>query len=68
MQELEKLRKDYPVGCKVKLIEMDDIQAPAVGTMGVVNHIVDIGSLHVMWSNGSSLAVCYGIDKCRRID
>lgn len=29
---VERLRKRYPEGCRVKLIQMDDIQAPPAGT------------------------------------
>lgn len=65
---LEKLRKMYPVGAKVELVRMDDIQAPPVGTKGVVNRVDDIGTIHVKWENGSSLGVVYGEDLCRVIE
>lgn len=31
---LERLRRTYPKGTKVRLLAMDDIQAPPVGTNG----------------------------------
>ena len=40
-EELEKLRKEYPVGCTVELIHMDDTQAPPVHTKGKVHGIKD---------------------------
>ena len=65
---LEKLRKMYPIGAEVELVKMDDAQAPPVGTMGVVEFIDDIGTIHVKWENGSSLGVVYGEDLCKVIE
>lgn len=65
---LEKLRKMYPIGAKVELVKMDDAQAPPVGTMGVVEFIDDMGTIHVEWENGSSLGVVYGEDLCKVIE
>ena len=60
---VNKLREKYPAGSRVILIKMDDKQAPPIGTQGTVRFVDDIGSLHVAWDNGSSLAVVYGEDK-----
>lgn len=65
---LERLRKMYPVGAKVELVKMDDVQAPPVGTMGVVEFIDAIGTIHVKWENASSLGVVYGEDLCKVIE
>jgi len=43
-KRIEVLRKQYPAGCMVELVSMDDVQAPPKGTKGVVLHIDDIGS------------------------
>ncbi len=67
-EELERLRKEYPVGCTVELIHMDDTQAPPMHTKGIVRHIDDIGTIFVNWSTGSSLGIVYGEDECRRVD
>ena len=64
---VERLRKRYPEGCRVKLIQMDDIQAPRAGTCGTVSYVDDIGSIHVNWDTGSTLAVVYGVDSCMKI-
>ena len=64
---IERLRKSYPVGCRVVLDQMDDPQAPPVGTEGTVIGVDAIGSIMVSWDNGSSLNVCYGEDRCHRI-
>lgn len=64
---VEELRKKYPVGSRVGLVFMDDIQAPPIGTKGTVRGVDDIGSIMVSWGNGSSLSIAYGEDSCRRI-
>ena len=65
---VELLRREYPVGCRVELLQMEDVQAPPIGTKGTVRGVDDIGSIMVRWDNGSSLSVAYGEDMCRRID
>ncbi len=35
-ERLHHLREKYPVGCRVELLRMDDIQAPVIGTKGTV--------------------------------
>lgn len=67
-ERIEALRREFPKGCRVELLRMDDPQAPPVGTMGSVIAVDDIGTIHVAWSTGSSLGVAYGQDLCRRID
>ena len=62
------LRSQYPVGCTVELIDMNDTQAPPPGTRGRVVCVDDIGTIHVAWETGSSLGVAYGEDCCRRVD
>jgi hypothetical protein len=65
---VERIRKQYPVGCRVELVRMDDIQAPPIGTKGIVIGVDDTGSIMVRWENGSSLNVVYGEDLSRRIE
>lgn len=64
---VERIKKDYPVGCRVELVRMDDAQAPPVGTKGTVIAVDDTGSLIMKWDNGSGLNVIYGEDYARRI-
>ena len=33
-ETVERLRREYPVGCRVELVQMDDVQAPPIGTKG----------------------------------
>lgn len=65
---VEHLRKQYPAGCRVELLRMDDPQAPPMYTKGTVTGVDDIGSIMVRWDNGCGLSVAYGEDSCRRID
>ncbi len=67
-KHLEQLRKQYPVGCVVKLISMDDSFAPNEGTLGKVFYVDDTGTIHVNWTNGSTLGVVFGVDKIERIE
>lgn len=61
------LRKEYKKGTRVKLIKMDDVQAPPIGTEGTVIGVDDTGSIMVSWDNGSTLNIVYGVDKCATI-
>lgn len=65
---VEHIRKEYPQGTRVELVQMDDIQAPPIGTKGTVVGVDDTASIMVHWDNGSGLHVVYGEDKCRKID
>lgn len=64
---VERIRRDYPAGCRVELVRMEDLQAPPIGTKGRVIGVDDIGSIMVKWDNGSSLSIVYGEDLCRKI-
>lgn len=64
---VERLRKEYPAGCRVELLRMDDDQAPPIGTKGTVTGVDDIGSVMVNWDNGSGLNAAYGEDVIRKI-
>lgn len=64
---VERVRSQYPVGTRVELVQMDDMQAPPIGTKGTVVGVDDTASIIVHWDNGSGLHVVYGEDKCRKI-
>ena len=64
---VEKVRKEYPVGTRVELVRMDDIQAPPIGTKGTVLGVDDTASIMVDWDNGSGLHVVYGEDLVRKV-
>ncbi len=62
---LESLRSRFTPGTRVELLQMDDVQAPPIGTRGTVIGVDDIGSIMVAWDNGSGLSVVYGEDRCK---
>ena len=64
---VEHIRSQYPAGTRVELVQMDDAQAPPVGTLGTVWGVDDTGSIMAHWDNGSGLNVVYGIDVCRKV-
>ena len=64
---LKNLRATYPPGTRVKLIKMDDEQAPPKGTLGTVRGVDDAGSIMVSWDNGSGLNVVYGEDIIEKV-
>ena len=59
---IQKLKETYPVGTRVKLIQMEDEQAPPVGALGTVYGVDAIGSILVKWDNGSMLNVIFRKD------
>lgn len=64
---IERLKEEYPKGTRVRLLEMEDTQAPPIGTLGTVRGVDDIGSVMVSWDTGSSLHVLYGIDRIEKV-
>lgn len=66
---LEQLRKQYPVGTKIRLISMRNEKYPILpGTIGEVTHIDDMGSIHMKWQNGSSLALIPEVDSFKVLE
>ena len=64
---IENVRRQYPAGCRVELVKMDDPQAPPIGTKGTVTGVDDTGSILVNWDSGGSLNVLFGVDEVRKI-
>lgn len=65
---VERLREEYPIGCRVMLDKMYDVQAPPIGTCGTCAGVDDTGSIMVRWDTGSGLNVVYGEDHCHRVE
>lgn len=65
---VEMVREQFPVGTRVVLEQMDDFQAPPIGTKGTVRGVDDTASIMVRWDNGSGLHVVYGVDRCRKVE
>ena len=55
--QVERIRKQYPKGTKVRMIRMADDPHPVpAGMVGEVTFVDDIGSVFTRWQNGSGLA------------
>lgn len=65
---VEQLRKSYPQGTRVELINMNDPYTKLKpGDRGTVSMVDDTGTIFVNWDCGSSLSVVYGEDHIRKI-
>lgn len=64
---VSRVQAEFPPGTRVELVQMDDPQAPPIGTKGTVVCVDDIASLCMHWDNGSSLHVAYGEDVVRKL-
>lgn len=60
--DIQALRKKYRPGTRIKLLNMDDRQAPPPGTEGEVIAVDDIGDILMKWDTGSSLNLIPGED------
>ena len=60
--------RDRMEGTRVRLIAMDDRQAPPKGTEGNVQFVDDAGTIHVQWDTGSSLGLIPGADEWKVIE
>ncbi len=60
---VERIRAQYPVGTRVRLLSMDDPQAPPIGTEGTVLGVDDAGHIMMSWDSGGSLNLVYGVDR-----
>lgn len=65
---VERIRKLYPAGCRVELVQMDDPYSKLMpGEQGTVRMVDDTGTVFVNWDCGSSLGVVYGVDRVRKL-
>ena len=67
-EEVKSIRETYRRGMRIRLLNMDDTQAPPIGTVGTVMGVDDIGSVMVAWDNGSSLNAIPGIDEIEVVE
>ena len=67
-KELDRIRRDYPVGTLIELLSMTDEQAPPVGTLGEVTGVDDAGDLLMRWATGSRLKIIISEDRFRKVD
>lgn len=64
-QKMIELMNENLVGKRVRLIQMNDPQAPPRGTEGEITGVDCMGTIHVKWDNGSSLGLIEGEDVYR---
>jgi hypothetical protein len=64
---VERIRVQYPAGTRVRLLSMDDPQAPPIGTEGTVLGVDDAGHIMMSWDSGGSLNLVYGVDRFQSI-
>lgn len=64
---VERIRAQYPAGTRVRLLSMDDPQAPPIGTEGAVLGVDDAGHIMMSWDSGGSLNLVYGVDRFQSI-
>ena len=55
--EVDEIKRMYPQGMKIRLIEMQGEPQMPDGLEGKVKMVDDAGQIHVAWNNGSSLAL-----------
>lgn len=53
------LRNKYPSGTRVRLVQMDDVQAPPVGTLGTVMGVDDFERLFLLEKRRDSIVKVY---------
>ena len=67
-ETVERVRKMYPAGCRVQLVQMDDPYSRLKpDDKGTVRTVDDTGTIFVEWDCGSSLGVVYGVDQIRKL-
>lgn len=67
--DVASIKKKYPEGTRIKLINMNDPWHPVEpGTEGTVKLVDDIGQIHMKWDNGRTLALVPGQDEFEIID
>ena len=65
---VDRLRKEYPKGTRVELVEMNDPYSRLKpGDKGTVQFVDDAGTIHVSWDCGSGLGLVYGEDYARKL-
>ena len=64
---VERIRKEYPAGCRIVLDEMDDpYRKIRIGSQATVKGVDDAGTVMPAWDEGGSLGIAYGADRCHK--
>ena len=62
-EEIARIKEMYPKGTPIRLYSMEGEQSVPPGSRGVVDHVDDIGQIHMKWENGSCLALNIEVDR-----
>lgn len=65
--EIDQIKQTYKEGTRIELIKMYDLRAVPSGTKGRVFCVDDLGTIHIIWENGSTLGLNLRIDKFKII-
>lgn len=62
-------KEHYPAGTRILLEHMGDDESRPIpdGTMGTVNCVDDVGTLHCTFDNGRALGICPEVDDFHRV-
>ena len=62
--EIKAIKEKYVSGTKIKLLEpmKDEMYSVETGTIGEVDFVDDIGTIHMDWDSGSSLGLIPEVD------
>ena len=61
-------RKQIKAGIRIELVHVNDIDTKLQpGDIGTVDHVDDIGQIHILWDKGSRFALIPGEDSFRII-
>lgn len=67
-ERVARTKVNYPKGTRIELIQMGDDPRPVEpGTRGAVTCVDDMGSIHMLWDNGRTLALIPGEDSFRKL-
>lgn len=68
-ETVERLRKQYPNGCRVELVRMNDPYSKLKpGDRGTVDLVDDTGTIFCNWDCGSILGVVFGEDAVKILE
>jgi len=66
---LKALREQYPVGTRIRLVQMNDPYTKLQpGELGTVEFIDDIGTIFCTWDSNSRLGVVHGVDQIMKVE
>lgn len=67
--QVERIRAEYPAGCRIELVRMEDPYTHLrPGDLGTVVGVDDLGQIMMKWDRNSSLSLIPGEDEFRRVE